>query len=120
MKHIPKRVHECLMLRKHSIIAIIFSPIDFKRRLGRRDTNERFHLSTAQDKVKNPTKDPWYDHINLFGKSRHASTLVLPRIFCIASGLALLEDEQKFKLGGCFGTHKTAILCASISSECMK
>jgi hypothetical protein len=54
--HIPKRVSECLMLRNHSIIIIIFSPIDFKKRLSRRDTNERFHLLTAQDEVKNFTK----------------------------------------------------------------
>jgi hypothetical protein len=40
-------------LRNHNII---FSPIDFKKRLSRRDTDERFHLSTAQDKVKNSTK----------------------------------------------------------------
>jgi hypothetical protein len=53
--HIPKRVPECLMLRSHSII---FSLIDFKNRLSRRDTDERFHLSTAQDKVKNYTKGP--------------------------------------------------------------
>jgi hypothetical protein len=49
-----------------------------------------------------------YDHINLFGKSKHVS-----------SRLALLEDEQKFKLGGCVGTHKTLISCTNISSECM-
>jgi hypothetical protein len=54
--HIPKRLHECLMLRNHSIIAIIFSPIDLKKRLSMGDTDERFHLSTAQDKVKNSTK----------------------------------------------------------------
>jgi hypothetical protein len=56
--HIPKRVPECLMLRNHNIIAIIFSPIDFKKRLRCRDTDERFHLSTTQDKVKkkNPPK----------------------------------------------------------------
>jgi hypothetical protein len=35
------------MLRNHSIIAIIFSPIDFKQRLSRRDTDQKFHLSTA-------------------------------------------------------------------------
>jgi hypothetical protein len=52
-----------------------------------------------------------YDHINLFGKSKHLSTLVLPRISCIASGLALLEDEQKLKLGGCVGAHKMLISC---------
>jgi hypothetical protein len=43
-------------LRNHSIIVIIFSPIDFKKRLSRRDTDERSHLSTAQDDVKNSTK----------------------------------------------------------------
>jgi hypothetical protein len=56
--HIPKRVPECLMLRNHSIIVIIFYPIDFKKRLRRRDIDEWFHLSTAQDKVKNFTKAP--------------------------------------------------------------
>jgi hypothetical protein len=61
-----------------------------------------------------------YDHINLFGTSKHVSTLVLPRISCIASGLALLEDKQKFKLWGYVGAHKMPILCANISSECMK
>jgi hypothetical protein len=45
---------------------------------------------------------------------------VLPRISYNASGLALLEDEQKFKLGGCVGAHKTLISCTNISSECMK
>jgi hypothetical protein len=46
------------MLRNHSIIAIIFSPINFKKRLSSRDMDESFHLSTAQDKVKNHTKAP--------------------------------------------------------------
>jgi hypothetical protein len=45
---------------------------------------------------------------------------MLPRISCIASGLALLEDEEKFKFGGCVGAHKTPISCANILSECMK
>jgi hypothetical protein len=57
-KHTPKRVPECLRLRNHNIIVTIFSPIDFKKRLSRRDTDERFHLSTAQDVVKNSTKAP--------------------------------------------------------------
>jgi hypothetical protein len=57
-KHTPKRVPECLRLRKHNIIVTIFSPIDFKKRSSRRDTDEMFHLSTAQDKVKNSTKAP--------------------------------------------------------------
>jgi hypothetical protein len=41
----------------------------------------------------------WYGHIDSFGKFEQGSTLLLSRIFCIASGLALLEDEQKFQLG---------------------
>jgi hypothetical protein len=57
-KHTPKRVPEFLRLRNHNIIVTIFSPIDFKKRLSRRDTDEWFHLSTAQDKVKNYTKVP--------------------------------------------------------------
>jgi hypothetical protein len=47
--HIPKRVPECQMLRNHSIIVIIFSPIDFEKRLSRREMD---HLSTTQDEVK--------------------------------------------------------------------
>jgi hypothetical protein len=61
-----------------------------------------------------------YGHINLFGKFEHGSTIVLSQISCIASGLALLEDEQKFNLGGCVGTHKTSISCANMSSKCME
>jgi hypothetical protein len=34
---------------------------------------------------------------------------VLPRISCIALGLALLEDEQKFNLWGCIAAHKMLI-----------
>jgi hypothetical protein len=45
-------VLECLRLRNHIIIVTIFSPIDFKKRLSRRDIDERFHLSTAQDRVR--------------------------------------------------------------------
>jgi hypothetical protein len=45
-------------LRNHIIFVTIFSLIDFKKRLSGRDTDERFHLSTAQDKVKNSTKAP--------------------------------------------------------------
>jgi hypothetical protein len=44
----------------------------------------------------------------------------LSPIHCIASGSALLEDEQKFKLGGCVVAHKTSILCANMSSKCKK
>jgi hypothetical protein len=45
---------------------------------------------------------------------------VLSRISCIASGLALLKDEQKFKLGGCVGTHKTLISCMNMLCKCME
>jgi hypothetical protein len=57
-KHISKRVPECLRLRNHNIIVTIFSLIDFKKRLSRRDMNERFHCSTVQDKVRNSIKAP--------------------------------------------------------------
>jgi hypothetical protein len=57
-KHTPKRVPEFLSLRNHIIFVTIFSPIDFRKRLSRRDMDERFHLSTAQYKVKNSTKAP--------------------------------------------------------------
>jgi hypothetical protein len=36
------------------------------------------------------------------------------------SSLALLKDEQKFKLGECVGTQKTSISYANISSICIK
>jgi hypothetical protein len=61
-----------------------------------------------------------YGIINPFGNSKHGSTVVLSRISCIASGLALLEDEQKFKLGECVGAHKTLISCANMSSKYIK
>jgi hypothetical protein len=61
-----------------------------------------------------------YGHIDSFGKFEQGSTLVLSRISRIASGSALLEDEQKFKLGGCVGSHKMSILCTNMSSKCMK
>jgi hypothetical protein len=61
-----------------------------------------------------------YGLINPFGKYKHGSTVVLSQISCIASGLALLKDEQKFKLGGCVGAHKAPISCANMSSRCMK
>jgi hypothetical protein len=50
--HITKRVHECLMLRNHSIIVIIFSPIDFKKRLSRRDTDVRYQIRAFQGMTK--------------------------------------------------------------------
>jgi hypothetical protein len=37
------------------------------------------------------------------------------QISCIISGLALLEDEQMFKHGGCVGGHKSPILYANMS-----
>jgi hypothetical protein len=51
-KHAQKRVPECQSLRNHIIFVTIFSLIDFKKRPSRRDTDEMFHLSTAQDKVR--------------------------------------------------------------------
>jgi hypothetical protein len=45
---------------------------------------------------------------------------VLSQNSCTASGLALLEDKQKFKLEGCVGAHKTSISCANMSSKCIK
>jgi hypothetical protein len=60
-----------------------------------------------------------YGYINSSAKSEHGSTLVLSQISCIASGLALLEGEQKLKLGGCVGTHKTLISSANMSSKCI-
>jgi hypothetical protein len=89
--HIPKRVS--LILRNHSIIVIIFSPVNLKKRLSRRDTDERFHLSTAQDGMKNSIKISMryvgttrYGYIDSFDKFEQGSTLVSSQIFCIASG----------------------------------
>jgi hypothetical protein len=45
---------------------------------------------------------------------------VLSRISCIASSLALLENDQKFNLLGCVGAHKTFISCTNMSSKCIK
>jgi hypothetical protein len=59
-----------------------------------------------------------YGLINSSGKSEHGSTLVLSRISCIASGLALLEEKQKFKLRGCVGAHKAPISCTNMLSKC--
>jgi hypothetical protein len=46
--------------------------------------------------------------------------LCLSQVSCIASCLAFLEDEQKFKLGGCVGAHETSISYANMSSICNK
>jgi hypothetical protein len=35
-------------------------------------------------------------------------------------GLPLLEDEQKFKPGGCVGAYKTLISCVNMSSKYIK
>jgi hypothetical protein len=55
-------------------------------------------------------------YIDSFGKFEYGSTLLLSRISCIASDLALFEDEQKFKLRGCADTHKMSISCAKMYS----
>jgi hypothetical protein len=44
---------------------------------------------------------------------------VLSWISYITSGLALLEDEQNFKLGGCVGAHKTSISRVNMYSPCL-
>jgi hypothetical protein len=36
------------------------------------------------------------------------------------SGLALLEDEKKFKLRGCAGAHKSSISYANMPNICIK
>jgi hypothetical protein len=61
-----------------------------------------------------------YGHIDSFCKFEYGSTLVLSRISYIVSGLALLKDEQTFKLGGCVGAHKISISCTNMSSKCME
>jgi hypothetical protein len=61
-----------------------------------------------------------YGYIYSFGKFEHGYILVLSRISCTASDLALLEDEQKFKLGGCVGAHKISISCTNMSSKFLK
>jgi hypothetical protein len=45
---------------------------------------------------------------------------VLSQISCTASGLALLEGEQKFKLEGCVGAHKMLISCTNMTSKYIK
>jgi hypothetical protein len=45
---------------------------------------------------------------------------VLSRMSCIASGLALLKDKQKFMLGACVGAKKTSISCSNMLSKCIK
>jgi hypothetical protein len=45
---------------------------------------------------------------------------MLSQISYIASGLALLEDDQKFKLWGCVDANKRFILCANMSSKYIK
>jgi hypothetical protein len=46
------------MMKKEYLLSQGEETHHFKRRLSRRDTDERFHLSTTQDKVKNLKKAP--------------------------------------------------------------
>jgi hypothetical protein len=46
--------------------------------------------------------------------------LCLSQVSYMASGLTLLEDEQKFKLEGCVGSHETLISYANMLSICKK
>jgi hypothetical protein len=41
--------------------------------------------------------------------------LFLSQTSCIASGLALLEDEKNFKLGGCLSDHEMLVSYANMS-----
>jgi hypothetical protein len=61
-----------------------------------------------------------YSHIDSFSKVEQGSTVALSQILCVASGLALLEDEQKFRLRRCVGAHKTLISCTNMSSKYIK
>jgi hypothetical protein len=79
-KHTPKRLPECLRLRNHIIIVTLFSPIDFKKVLSRRDMDEQLHLSTTQDKVENSTKAP-------SGKKGPQDMATLIRSVCLSTGL---------------------------------
>jgi hypothetical protein len=63
-------------------------------------------VKNSTKKLHEVSRDARYVPINSFGKSEHGSTLVLPRISCIASSLASLEDEQKFKLGDVLALKK--------------
>jgi hypothetical protein len=42
--------------------------------------------------------------------------LCFSQISCIASGLAFLEDEQKFNFGGCIDDHEMLISYVNMSS----
>jgi hypothetical protein len=61
-----------------------------------------------------------YDRNSLFYEFEHWSTLVFVSNLLHGSGLALLEDEQKFNLGGRVGAHKTSISYANMSSIYIK
>jgi hypothetical protein len=62
--------------------------IDFKKRLSRRDTDERFHLSTAQDEVKIPqSKYEPQCMTTLIHKVRQSMGLCL----CCLESLTLLQ-----------------------------
>jgi hypothetical protein len=47
----------------------------------------------------------------VFYEFEHWSTLVFTLNLLHVFGLALLEEEQKFKIRGCVGAHKTPISC---------
>jgi hypothetical protein len=56
----------------------------------------------------------------VFYEFEHWSTLVFTLNLFHGFGLALLEEEQKFKLRGCVGAHKTPISYANMSSIYIK
>jgi hypothetical protein len=61
-----------------------------------------------------------YDRTSLFYEFEHWSTLVFVSNLLHGSSLALLEDKQKFKIGGCVGAKKTSISYTNMSSICIK
>jgi hypothetical protein len=83
---------ECLRLRNHIIFVTIFPPIDLKKSLNRRDIDERFHVSTAQDKVKISIKAPWGKQ-GLQGMAAliHLVSLSMDLHLCCLKFLALLQ-----------------------------
>jgi hypothetical protein len=50
----------------------------------------------------------------------HLVSLTMGPHLCCLKSLALLKDEQKFKLGGCVGAHKISISCTNMLSKCIK
>jgi hypothetical protein len=91
-----------------------------RKRKKKKKRKKAPRVSSNKGEVNILRGEKHFNFKNPFGKSKHGSTFVLSQISCIASCLALVEDEQKFNLGGCVGAHKTLISCANMPSECIK